>query len=202
MRNQKLITFMGQTLNIAQWARKYGIRGDTLARRLRTGMPFKDALFATKHIPKKIVTPDGAQTISEIAKAAKTSKHAIYTRRRRGWKTDELAAFSTRRMSLTAFGRTQSVKKWSEETGLPRTAIHERIRHGWEPEQALTMPLMSPGYGRHVGLTAFGKTQSIGDWAREVGINKSTLHSRLCRGLSPEVALKAPVAKRDKNLGG
>lgn len=44
-------------------------------------------------------------------------------------------------------------------------------------------------------LTYNGKTQSIGDWSREVGIDGRTLWSRLTYGWSEEKALTTPIRK-------
>lgn len=40
---------------------------------------------------------------------------------------------------ITAFGKTQSLSKWSKEVGLNITCISERIRRGWSPEKALSV---------------------------------------------------------------
>lgn len=42
-------------------------------------------------------------------------------------------------------------------------------------------------------ITAFGKTQCLAEWAREVGINEDALRFRLKRGLPPEVAFTMPI---------
>lgn len=39
---------------------------------------------------------------------------------------------------VECFGRSQTIKQWSEETGLPVTMIHCRLSAGWTPERALT----------------------------------------------------------------
>ena len=40
---------------------------------------------------------------------------------------------------LTAFGKTQTIKEWSEETGIKYDTLHARIKYyGWDPEKALT----------------------------------------------------------------
>jgi len=38
---------------------------------------------------------------------------------------------------ITAFGKTQCMAAWAEETGLSRTTIHYRLLKGWPAEQAL-----------------------------------------------------------------
>jgi hypothetical protein len=51
----------------------------------------------------------------------------------------------TNRM-LTAFGRTQCMADWSDETGLPQHTIHERIgKLGWSVERALSVPRLGKG---------------------------------------------------------
>lgn len=39
---------------------------------------------------------------------------------------------------LTAFGRTQTISEWAEETGLHFNCIDKRLKRGWEPERAVT----------------------------------------------------------------
>lgn len=58
------------------------------------------------------------------------------------WATRSQQARNTRRNHLvSAFGKTQCVVEWAEETGLPASIIRARIRKlGWSAEQALTQP--------------------------------------------------------------
>lgn len=35
-------------------------------------------------------------------------------------------------------GKTQTVKRWAEETGIPYKKLLWRIEHGWSPEKAFT----------------------------------------------------------------
>ena len=44
-------------------------------------------------------------------------------------------------------------------------------------------------------LTAFGRTMNIGDWAKETGLKRLTIHMRIKRGMSVEEALAIPVKK-------
>lgn len=194
MRNEKLITFMGQTLNISQWARKYNLKPSTLQRRLSRGMAFKDALFTASYMPEKITIGASSHTVKQIAATLGIHVNTVYFRRMRGWKKSELLALPMRQMKLTAFGRTQTLAAWSAEKGLTRNTLHTRVRHGWQPEEALTTPPFPTGRRRKGrNLTAFGKTQTLTDWARELGLNEHTLRARIRRGTPPEVALKAPV---------
>lgn len=44
---------------------------------------------------------------------------------------------------LTFKGKTQNIKSWAEEIGLPYSALNQRIYHGWDIERALTLPLQT-----------------------------------------------------------
>lgn len=49
-------------------------------------------------------------------------------------------------------GESKTVSEWSEITGLPRTAIRNRLQRGWSPEEALTTPNSGPGYRLRDGV--------------------------------------------------
>jgi hypothetical protein len=48
----------------------------------------------------------------------------------------------------------------------------------------------------NVRLSLNGKTQTLAEWAREIGINHNTLVYRVRRGWSPERAIGQPAQKR------
>lgn len=47
---------------------------------------------------------------------------------------------------VTAFGKTQTAAEWADETGIKYPTILFRLRNGWDPETALTLP---PQVGRN-----------------------------------------------------
>ena len=102
----------------------------------------------------------------------------------------------SRAMKYTAFGKTLTIDEWSKETGVPRTTLAQRIQKYKMPlEKALsTGPLKKGKVGPRDGknlITAFGKTQSVTAWTREIGLPVSTIRNRLFRAkLDPELALK------------
>ncbi|ELY4860720.1 hypothetical protein SM110_004493 [Cronobacter sakazakii] len=54
------------------------------------------------------------------------------------WATDREQKLNTRRTrNLTAYGKTMSMKAWSEETGLPYSTIKARLLRGKTTEEAL-----------------------------------------------------------------
>ena len=55
------------------------------------------------------------------------------------WATPKEQARNTSRNSfIEAFGKRQISADWAEETGLGRSTIEYRIKHGWPVEVALT----------------------------------------------------------------
>lgn len=86
---------------------------------------------------------------------------------------------------LAAFGRTQTVAAWAEETGLKPGTIHQRIdSYGWDVERALSSRLE-----RQTKLTARGETRSVSDWAKLAGIHPATIRYRLKKGWDTERAV-------------
>lgn len=58
------------------------------------------------------------------------------------WTTMKVQSNNTRRNHfITAFGKTQTLQQWSDETGIDRNNIIRRIEiFGWSIEKALTTP--------------------------------------------------------------
>lgn len=58
------------------------------------------------------------------------------------WTTMKVQSNNTRRNHfITAFGKTQTLQQWSDETGINRNNIIRRIeKFGWPIEKALTTP--------------------------------------------------------------
>ena len=41
---------------------------------------------------------------------------------------------------ITANGKTQTIAEWSRETGIAKSSIQSRIKHGWDEALAVTLP--------------------------------------------------------------
>jgi hypothetical protein len=96
---------------------------------------------------------------------------------------------------LTFDGRTQSVAEWGRELGIRGATIGIRINDlGWSVERALTTPAVKRERNtRGLKYEHDGKSLTAVDWARELGVSKNTLLSRLERGWSIERALTQPL---------
>lgn len=93
---------------------------------------------------------------------------------------------------LTIDGETKTVSEWCRFYNINLHTYHGRIRMGWDPKRAFITP--SRGRIDKYDITYNGKTQSISAWAKELGMNKSTLTQRLnARMWSIERALTEPI---------
>lgn len=104
------------------------------------------------------------------------------------WALPKAQARNTRRNRLIEFkGKMRPLSEIAEMQGLSPDALWSRITRGWSLERALSPQDMS----RLKMLTAFGKTLSQQDWARELNLPRETIQSRLRRGWPLERALQA-----------
>jgi hypothetical protein len=104
---------------------------------------------------------------------------------------------SNRQVSLN--GRTMCISAWAEHTGLPPEVIRARLNLRWSPEKTLTTPLYASRRDQRF-LTYKDRTQTVKQWAREVGVGYTTLLYRLSNNWSDEDTINRPVdtAKRSK----
>lgn len=122
---------------------------------------------------------------------------------------------------LTAFGKTMTVAEWRDLTGLGWMTINCRIKRGFSPEDALTMPDRRGNCYKPDGkvlwtveqakerlsktlrdakphtkkLTAFGRTEGFLTWSKLSGICYSILRHRQKIGWSPEEIVGTPNRK-------
>lgn len=97
-------------------------------------------------------------------------------------------------------------KSWAIQSGYAEGLTIDRIdtRGNYEPSNCRWTTVMEQANNKtnnHL-LTHNGKTMTLAEWARESGINYSTLRSRVNRqGLSLDVALSKGKGTRDKRTG-
>jgi hypothetical protein len=111
---------------------------------------------------------------------------------------------------VTAFGRTQTIQQWADETGINGRTLHNRIqRSKMDPEAALTLEKfgslrkVSGAYSDRANnrmITAFGQTKTISAWVRDENIRVGTLRDYLDnKGMAPEEAVHlAKMTRREK----
>lgn len=100
----------------------------------------------------------------------------------------------TNNVHLTLDGRTMILKDWAKEVGLTGVGIKYRLDQGWTVRDALMTPARGGDLTRGGRtLTHKGKTLTVTQWAREVGLNKATLQVRLRNGWTTALALETPA---------
>jgi hypothetical protein len=97
---------------------------------------------------------------------------------------------------VTINGVTKTMQEWSDESGVPKNTILQRIKMGWEGTK-----LIEPAQGEM--LTVKGETKSIGEWSKETGINSRTIRARaLYYGWAEEDWFLPPSQKKYKDRKG
>jgi hypothetical protein len=86
---------------------------------------------------------------------------------------------------VTIDGVTKTLADWSEEHGLPKHMLRQRVEAGW-PEKDLLLP---KGATQEVMLTIGDRTMNLSAWAKEAGISKTAFNNRLKRGWPLEKCL-------------
>jgi hypothetical protein len=110
-RNNHLLGAFGREQTLTQWSKEYGIPVTTLKNRIyRAGMTVETALKAENH---KGVKYDGSP-------------------RKQSPRKDNVI--------LDAFGKSQTLTQWSQETGLKASTIRRRMAEGMPVKLALTAP--------------------------------------------------------------
>lgn len=106
------------------------------------------------------------------------------------WATTKEQARNRRNNVLFTFdGRTQCAAAWCEEFSMPISTFWNRLDRGWSIEKTLTEPTFQVKT-----YTYQGKTQTLFEWAKELGIKKDTLDARIRRrGWSVEKAFSTPT---------
>lgn len=161
----------------------------TLRDWLRAGVPVEEAVNRIPRKARKVKIGNTYYTIKQVCKIAKICRSTFDRRIRDGWEMDELTALSAHAEKVTAWGRTQSLSAWSRELNIPRTTLRYRLnKKKMSPEEAF-----SRRYHRNKLITAWGRTQTAIEWGKEKNVPPSRIYKRLAAGLSPEVAVSAPI---------
>jgi hypothetical protein len=122
--------------------------------------------------------------------ANKWEQHYIDSYDSKNWGYNILDVTGGRKFTLeyTAFGKTQTLDKWSEEYPFTPKQIRARLTRGQSLEEALTNPPNVRTKTRRM-LEFSGETKPLREWARQYNINENTLWYRLNRGMSLEASL-------------
>lgn len=86
---------------------------------------------------------------------------------------------------IEAFGEGHTLREWASITGLPLHALKHRFSTGWEPERALSQPLMKPR-----GITVDGEQITAVALARRLNITEALVHYRVRRGWTGDMIVE------------
>lgn len=215
-RHRKLHTYDGRTQTLEQWSNELGVSKRTLEARILAGMPtervFSSGRLSSPHPPDsasiKRLTHDGrTQSMSAWAEELGISLAALSRRISRGWPADRIFARGRQageragaggpRRLVTRDGRTQSIRAWAEEIGIPYKTLAGRLRC----DKSAADPFSPVVKAHYRMLTHDGRTQSMSAWAREAGIPPHKLLQRLSRGWPMARALLPGDRRRDVRGG-
>ena len=113
------------------------------------------------------------------------------------WRTPkEQARNRSSNVELTYNGKTQCIRAWEEELGFNSGTLWTRLyNYNWPIEKAMTEPVKK--INREL-IEFNGKTQSLAQHARDVGLKPKTVNERIRQGKPLEEALTVPLNKRTK----
>jgi hypothetical protein len=143
---------------------------------------------------------DETRCVIDWALDLKCDPSTITARIKRGWLPEDavsVPAVTYEKHAITFGKETLSAAGWSKRTGIRATTIVHRLNHGWSVEEAIYSEPGFHGVGRKVSklITARGLTLSIDDWAKRLGVGRTTIEARLERGWSEDCAVSEPVTK-------
>ncbi len=86
-------------------------------------------------------------------------------------------------------GETKTLQDWANQIGATKNALWARLEvHKWTVEDALTVPFIK----YNTGVTFRSRTMPMAAWAKETGLPRETIRSRLRLGWTAERALTTP----------
>lgn len=129
---------------------------------------------------------------------------ANYTKENCKWSTStEQSRNTSRTVYVTYNGKRKSMPEWAEHLEIDYDTLRQRFRKkDVSVEVALSAPLRRTRSKDFV-INFRGQEHSLSDWARILGINKRTLHSRIYGyGFSVERAFTEPVGHNTRGSTG
>lgn len=116
------------------------------------------------------------------------------------WATQKQQAKNRRGNRFITHNRiTLTIGEWAEQSGVNRITLHNRIKAGWPLGKALSIK----HHGKAKLITFDGKTKSISQWERDLGLPIGCVKQRLGKcSWSVHKALTTPTGSRDGKSRG
>lgn len=129
----------------------------------------------------RLLTINGeSKCISEWSQISGTHHATICGRLRRGLSHEE-AVFGKGKFQYLEFnGKKLTIAEWARELGMHEATLRGRIRRGYPVERVLSTEkdVIVNKRSNTIYLTYNGKTQSLVDWAKELGVSRDSLANR------------------------
>jgi hypothetical protein len=142
-RSSHLVTFNGETMTVANWARRLGLSHDVLQARFDNGWPPERALTQRLRPSTRMITFNGeTKMLSEWAKGIGIKPHTLIARLKADWPLERalVVAQQNTRM-LTHGGDTLPIGEWAKRLDVSITTLISRIDYyKWSIERALSTP--------------------------------------------------------------
>lgn len=176
----------------------------------------KTGLRRTPRASRMMLTHNGrTMSVSEWASETGLSYCLIRSRIRSGMSVQEaLTSPPKQHIKLTHNGVTADVNTWAINIGVGSGTIKSRLRNGWTVERTLSTPVQSRTSklsrvsarrepSRQVSTLTFdGRTQTLRQWSREVGVRCDTIRNRIRMGWTAEKALSTSGQMRKLTFDG
>lgn len=149
---------------------------------------------------KNVTAPDGTiyDSISDMCRAYGTTYKDYYSKTSRGWTKEQTLGIEPRKGRSVHITRIQgpdgkiypSIKALCRAYGAQYTRVLNRLNHGWNVEEALTIEKRKnrKKYVRPDGQEFDSKEEMY----RSLGLTRNSYYERLKRGWSKEEALSVP----------
>jgi len=140
--DNRVITYEGRSLTVAQWSRELEISQHSLYNRLRQGWPPHDVLGKPLRVPAVYEIDGECHTVKEWCRIRGVHISTVRARMRRGVSFEEALCPQPprrkQRRTLVEFeGRSISLWRWCRIHGVPPNTIRGRLDRGWPLEKAL-----------------------------------------------------------------
>lgn len=204
------LTHNGVTKTAAEWARELGMSNSAICRRIAKGWPVE--LIVTRPSMRG-VRADGLHGSTTHGRA---SDGQIKTRSYRSWRSMKQRCNTPSSTQWEWYGA-RGIKvctRWNDsfdnfladmgEAPSPSHTIDRIDPNGnYEPGNCRWVTMAEQAENKRprsstVWLTFRGKTQSVTEWARELGMPRFVVYARISHGWSAESALTEPLRKVSK----
>lgn len=134
----------------------------------------------------------------------KNRLYGIYQSMRQRCKNPKSKYYGGKGISICKEWNTyEAFHEWAMANGYAENLTIDRVDNnkGYSPDNCRWVDYYTQNNNtsRNIFVTYKGQTKTVGQWAREMKVNASSLHNRIRRGWPIERAMETPIKKHYKN---